>query len=161
MPKAPDTEIDAIFAAKGRTKKSSLSVLPLVEQPASATKKKRNQKEAFPEEPLSQAIKRPTPEVLLDPSLKIEAQLAKATANAVPEESTPRVAKRLKSTKSREFKGAGSYVQKKMVERAEKEKDDDRKFMDSRGSGPRRKTEEGFFIYKEDELGIRDEGGGV
>ncbi|CAE6436718.1 unnamed protein product [Rhizoctonia solani] len=36
---------------------------------------------------------------------------------------------------------------------------DDERFRDSRGTGPRRKTEEGFFIYKEDELGINDEGG--
>ncbi|KAJ7071220.1 hypothetical protein C8F01DRAFT_1109573 [Mycena amicta] len=34
-------------------------------------------------------------------------------------------------------------------------------FKDSRGTGPRRKTEEGWSIYKEDELGINDEGGGT
>ncbi|KAJ7139927.1 hypothetical protein C8R44DRAFT_765810 [Mycena epipterygia] len=39
------------------------------------------------------------------------------------------------------------------------EKDDTERFKDSRGSGPRRKTEEGWSIYKEDELGIGDEGG--
>ncbi|KAJ7169684.1 hypothetical protein C8R46DRAFT_1089652 [Mycena filopes] len=39
------------------------------------------------------------------------------------------------------------------------DKDDTERFKDSRGSGPRRKTEEGFLIYKEDELGIGDEGG--
>ncbi|KAJ7786104.1 hypothetical protein B0H16DRAFT_1489166 [Mycena metata] len=37
--------------------------------------------------------------------------------------------------------------------------DDTERFKDSRGSGPRRKTEEGWSIYKEDELGIGDEGG--
>ncbi|KAJ7783565.1 hypothetical protein DFH07DRAFT_1054787 [Mycena maculata] len=41
------------------------------------------------------------------------------------------------------------------------EKDDTERFKDSRGSGPRRKTEEGWSIYKEDELGIGDDGGGV
>nr|GAT47862.1 predicted protein [Mycena chlorophos] len=40
-----------------------------------------------------------------------------------------------------------------------KKQDDIQKFKDSRGTGPRRKTEEGFAIYKEDELGINDEGG--
>ncbi|KAF9458218.1 hypothetical protein BDZ94DRAFT_124477 [Collybia nuda] len=30
---------------------------------------------------------------------------------------------------------------------------------DSRGVGPRRKTTEGWFVYKEDELGIHDKGG--
>ncbi|KAJ7431826.1 hypothetical protein B0H11DRAFT_1941227 [Mycena galericulata] len=39
-------------------------------------------------------------------------------------------------------------------------KEDTEKFKDSRGSGPRRKTEEGWSIYKEDELGIGDDGGG-
>ncbi|CCO26392.1 hypothetical protein BN14_00415 [Rhizoctonia solani AG-1 IB] len=37
---------------------------------------------------------------------------------------------------------------------------DDERFRDSRGTGPRRKTEEGYLIYKEDELGINDEAGG-
>ncbi|KAG6879744.1 hypothetical protein C0992_012347 [Termitomyces sp. T32_za158] len=37
---------------------------------------------------------------------------------------------------------------------------DDAKFRDSRGSGSRKTTEEGWLIYKEEELGIRDEGGG-
>ncbi|KAF8343876.1 uncharacterized protein EI90DRAFT_2845666, partial [Cantharellus anzutake] len=38
--------------------------------------------------------------------------------------------------------------------------DDLAKFVDSRGTGPRRRTEEGYLIYKEDELGIRESGGG-
>ncbi|KAI0307971.1 hypothetical protein B0F90DRAFT_1678964 [Multifurca ochricompacta] len=38
---------------------------------------------------------------------------------------------------------------------------DQDKFRDSRGTGPRRKTEEGFSIYKEDELGINAETGGT
>ncbi|KAJ6604455.1 hypothetical protein DFH09DRAFT_1122747 [Mycena vulgaris] len=38
-------------------------------------------------------------------------------------------------------------------------KEDTERFKDSRGSGPRRKTEEGWSIYKEDELGIGDAGG--
>ncbi|KAK7064390.1 DUF1764-domain-containing protein [Favolaschia claudopus] len=33
------------------------------------------------------------------------------------------------------------------------------RFKDSRGFGPRRKTEEGWSIYKEDELGISHDGG--
>ncbi|KAJ7225718.1 hypothetical protein GGX14DRAFT_640568, partial [Mycena pura] len=44
------------------------------------------------------------------------------------------------------------------VSRADKDID---KFKDSRGTGPRRKTEEGWSIYKEDELGINDVGGGT
>jgi len=56
-----------------------------------------------------------------------------------------------------------SHPQKKIkvdkppaVSRADKDID---KFKDSRGTGPRRKTEEGWSIYKEDELGINDVGG--
>ncbi|KAH9047544.1 hypothetical protein EDB84DRAFT_1460893 [Lactarius hengduanensis] len=41
------------------------------------------------------------------------------------------------------------------------EKLDQDKFNDSRGTGPRRKTEEGFSIFKEDELGINVEAGGT
>ncbi|KAG7099358.1 hypothetical protein E1B28_001214 [Marasmius oreades] len=37
--------------------------------------------------------------------------------------------------------------------------EDEDRFNDSRGTGPRRKTEEGWLIFKEDELGINDEGG--
>jgi len=47
-------------------------------------------------------------------------------------------------------------LQKKSKVRADKDID---KFKDSRGNGPRRKTEEGWLIYKEDELGINDVGG--
>jgi len=39
------------------------------------------------------------------------------------------------------------------------EPDSEDEFRDSRGTGPRRKTEEGYLVYKEDELGIGDEGG--
>lgn len=38
---------------------------------------------------------------------------------------------------------------------------DDDRFKDSRGTGSRQKTEEGYNIYKEDELGIGNEGGGA
>ncbi|KAG8915778.1 hypothetical protein FRC00_014365 [Tulasnella sp. 408] len=38
--------------------------------------------------------------------------------------------------------------------------EEDLRFVDSRGTGPRRRTEEGFLIYKEDELGITGKGGG-
>jgi len=39
------------------------------------------------------------------------------------------------------------------------DKDDLKRFQDSRGSGPRLRTEEGFLIYKEEELGITSSGG--
>jgi len=39
--------------------------------------------------------------------------------------------------------------------------EDDALFKDSRGTGPRKKTEEGYRVFKEDELGITEEGGGT
>ncbi|KIM67173.1 hypothetical protein SCLCIDRAFT_1210667 [Scleroderma citrinum Foug A] len=36
---------------------------------------------------------------------------------------------------------------------------DDERFKDSRGTSHRSKTEEGYVIYREDELGISNEGG--
>ncbi|KZS96489.1 DUF1764-domain-containing protein [Sistotremastrum niveocremeum HHB9708] len=38
---------------------------------------------------------------------------------------------------------------------------DDEDFKDSRGTGPRRTTEEGFSVFKEDELKINPESGGT
>ncbi|GJJ10917.1 hypothetical protein Clacol_005146 [Clathrus columnatus] len=40
-----------------------------------------------------------------------------------------------------------------------KTQEDSERFQDSRGTGPRRRTEEGYGIYKEDELGISEGGG--
>lgn len=37
--------------------------------------------------------------------------------------------------------------------------EDEMAFLDSRGTGPRKTTEEGHLIYKEDELGIKDSSG--
>ncbi|OXG24314.1 hypothetical protein C367_03514 [Cryptococcus neoformans Ze90-1] len=48
----------------------------------------------------------------------------------------------------------------KGTKRDRKEDEDDEIFRDSRGTGPRRKTEEGFLIYKEAELKIDPEAGG-
>jgi hypothetical protein len=40
-------------------------------------------------------------------------------------------------------------------------KKDDDGFADSRGTGPRKHTEEGWSVFKEDELGISAESGGT
>ncbi|KAG8855511.1 hypothetical protein FRB96_007015 [Tulasnella sp. 330] len=167
MPKSRSTEIDAIFSGKGKGATASSVTHQEKASESGSSKKKRKRSEALSADAVSDmldasdvsAVKRPAPQMILDPSLKIEAQVAKATQNTAPEKSMP-AAKRTKTAKSREIEKDGSYMQKKKAELAEKEKDSDRKFADSRGAGPRRKTEEGFLIYKEDELGIRDEGGG-
>jgi len=45
------------------------------------------------------------------------------------------------------------------LKRSARDDEDDTLFKDSRGTGPRRKTEEGYRVFKEDELGINDTGG--
>jgi len=55
----------------------------------------------------------------------------------------------------------GKVVGATKLKTAEKEKEDLDRFKDSRGTGPRRKTEEGFSIFKEAELGINPEAGGT
>ncbi|KAL7423422.1 hypothetical protein Q5752_001002 [Cryptotrichosporon argae] len=57
---------------------------------------------------------------------------------------------------SKEDKGGKAKSKK----RDRKEAGDEEAFRDSRGEGPRRKTEEGFSIYKEAELKIDPEAGG-
>jgi Mg-chelatase subunit ChlI len=80
--------------------------------------------------------KSPAPEVVHDPS------------------SQPRSSKRHSSHATK--RTAPSSKKRKLVD-----KHDEDSFNDSRGTGPRRKTEEGFSIYKEAELGINVEAGGT
>ncbi|KAJ9121062.1 hypothetical protein QFC24_005043 [Naganishia onofrii] len=63
------------------------------------------------------------------------------------------------STKKQKITGSEKAV--KSREQMVKDDEEERMFRDSRGDGPRRKTEEGFFIFKEAELNIRPESGGT
>lgn len=148
MPKAQSTEIDAIFAVKGKRKASPPAVLPGVastESPSPAKKKKKKDRakeisstavNGVSNPPSSASSSRPVPEVVVDPSLRIEAQLAKSTGSAP--NSTNVVTTRLKkAAKSIDHRTDGSYLQMKKLEQEEKQKVDDRKFADSRGTGPR------------------------
>jgi len=136
------SDIDHIFASsKGKGKLTQISSLPssaLPEKPKKKVedKQKRKREEAPNDgEPVSK--KRTTPETVSDTSTRL-----------------PK-AKRARVEKSSVGNERSSTSRKDSV----KDKDDDQRFKDSRGSGPRRKTEEGWSIYKEDELGIGDEGG--
>ncbi|KII93229.1 hypothetical protein PLICRDRAFT_100395 [Plicaturopsis crispa FD-325 SS-3] len=141
----PISEIDDIFSkGKGKAKApppvASTSALPADHKKKKDKKKKKSQKsdEPAPIDPVQpERKKRPAPETVIDPST-----LMPAAAPPPKRAKLDDAAKRKKVTKS-----------------ASKEEED--RFKDSRGSGPRRKTEEGFAIYKEDELGIVDEGGGM
>ncbi|KAF7969232.1 hypothetical protein HWV62_27951 [Athelia sp. TMB] len=131
----PKSEIDDIFASKGKGKPLEPTASPsLTTQDKKRKKKKKKQVVDFPEQPVSDAKsttkKRAAPETVIDPSIQVAS------------------VKRAKKEPSK--RNPANDIAKEAEE----------SFKDSRGSGPRRKTEEGFSIFKEAELGIRDEGGG-
>ncbi|KAH7921782.1 DUF1764-domain-containing protein [Leucogyrophana mollusca] len=143
------SEIDAIFASKGKARaiESIASSSSLADQSQKKKKKKKDKKPKAPADtevdgvaPSTDQVKagkkRPLPETVVDPS----AQISAAKAVKRPKVEASSIVRQKKSTK-------------------EKAKDDEERFKDSRGNGPRRKTEDGFNIYKEDELGIGNEGG--
>ncbi|KAI0048348.1 DUF1764-domain-containing protein [Auriscalpium vulgare] len=128
----PASEIDDIFASKPTT--------PSLQRTKKKKDKKRKRLTADPD-PVSTA---PTasasavvPETVVDPSV------AASRAPSQPE-------------KRKRSKAEVPSPAKKV-----KHSEDEARFKDSRGTGPRRKTEEGFSIFKEDELDIRPEAGGT
>jgi hypothetical protein len=150
----PASEIDDIFAAKGKSKAIELVPLP-------SAKKKKKKKDRPPTSDQTKEIsrsseskslkKRPLPETVVDPSLK------SSSTSKRPKLDTP-----------------VSSQREKIYHETHKEDED--RFKDSRGSGPStfhlvllslidaapgRKTDDGFNIYKEDELGISNAGGGM
>lgn len=167
----PPNEIDDIFStAKGKGKSSHKDVAdgppnatpttrtPLHESPITSKKEKNKKKKllsseaageqdsilgnplaggaAEPKGPAKKVTRPPvasesTPDVVVDPSTKIEAK-----ARAL----------------SRTSKDGVAADTQQLTE-------EDLRFVDSRGTGPRRQTEEGYLIYKEDELGITGKGG--
>ncbi|TFK41011.1 hypothetical protein BDQ12DRAFT_678743 [Crucibulum laeve] len=142
------SEIDDIFASKGKAKLlPTPKSTPLDAKPKKTKKRKtksmiptsddaapgHNAGNSVPSVPVSN--KRPAPETVLDPSsslltIKRHKLDIDVTSEAKAKGSKPRKAK------------------------------EDDTFQDSRGSGSRKKTKEGWKVYKEDELGIGDEGGG-
>ncbi|KAJ3529356.1 hypothetical protein NM688_g7865 [Phlebia brevispora] len=143
----PASEIDDIFAAKGKAKLSSpvpsTSKAPEV---TSSKKTKKNSKKRKRETDPAQApadeamnetpVKHKVPETVIDPSVKPS----------------------LSSSSKKPLKKPRPSETKKKQKTGDKEEEE--RFKDSRGTGPRRKTEEGWNVYKEDELGITDNGGG-
>ncbi|CAE6378595.1 unnamed protein product [Rhizoctonia solani] len=139
-------EIDDIFSGKSASKGKSKEPEPKQTPSPQTTlrkKKKKGKKVVEPDapakdsvdqpepvEPVSAGTKRKAPETIVDPSLEVEVK-----------------SKKTKSSKAKVGKKSATVDS------------DDERFRDSRGTGPRRRTEEGYAIYKEDELGINDEGG--
>ncbi|GLB36296.1 putative eukaryotic protein of unknown function (DUF1764) [Lyophyllum shimeji] len=128
------SEIDDIFASKGKAPAiqsvASGSSLPPKKKTAKDKKRKRDS-ELSNNLPKDQPS-RPAPETVIDPSTLVSSV------------KRPKIEKKSKVSKT-----------------SAKEADlaDESKFTDSRGSRRRKTTEEGWAIYKEDELGIREDGG--
>lgn len=114
--------------------------------------------------------KRPAPETVLDPSARIEFKAAASGS-----------LKKRRVEQNNVTGGAGSGSEGRLY--IHSNNSDDERFRDSRGTGPRksrhialpiivsqsikpdagplgRRTEEGYLVYKEDELGIQEDGGG-
>lgn len=151
------SEIDNIFASKGVSKAiKPTSSTSNLEQKKTANKKRGR---VVVSTTSTQSDSRLVPEIVIDSSVPLtpakRPRIVKATKDAA-----------LKNTKSAEKKADHEM---------------EGKFQDSRGSESRqssvvlfcsispqyaehslgRKTEEGWAIYKEDELGIHDKGGGA
>ncbi|EKM83760.1 hypothetical protein AGABI1DRAFT_124089 [Agaricus bisporus var. burnettii JB137-S8] len=105
---------------------------PPIHPPPSKKKKKDKKKKqgVIPVPPTETSPPRPAPETIIDPS------------------AVPHISKRRR-------KDSESIVPSKRTKTTKEEE----LFKDSRGTGPRRKTEEGWNVYKADELGLNDEGG--
>lgn len=150
----PKSEIDEIFASKGKSKAIHPVAPPSIvsEKKRKKDKKKKRDLEAAEFDVEVMTKKQPTPETVVDPSTRLPS------------------AKRAK---------VSTIISKNPLKSGGKDSSqgDEDRFKDSRGSGLRkcnisflyvtrlipsrgRKTEEGFSIFKEDELGIGDEGGG-
>ncbi|KAG2077153.1 DUF1764-domain-containing protein [Suillus decipiens] len=132
----PTSEIDDIFAAKGKARAVEPAPIPSVKK---EKKKKRKDKlstsdEISPSSESKTLKKRPLPETIVDPSFKSSS-----------------------SSKRPKLDALVSSQREKVYHETRKEDED--RFKNSRGSGPRRKTDDGFNIYKEDELGISNAGG--
>ena len=147
-------EIDDIFASIKILKAATPTPIPPEQKKKEYKKRKRVAESTIS----SQSDSRPAPEIVIDSS---------ATVTHTTHAKRPRVSKTAKNA----AKKNQISVRKKTDHEMEG------KFQDSRGSESRqssislvrpyyphhfsgRKTEEGWSIYKEDELGIRDKGGG-
>jgi hypothetical protein len=146
--------IDDIFASKGKRKGSAPPVASSSTPAASAStpvvttsEKKKKSKKRKREDAAAEAIevaepsplKKRVPETVLDPSVASTASGSLSSA-------------KVKDTR------ATSKARPKSSKPSKKDNDG---FADSRGTGPRKHTEEGWSVFKEDELGISAESGGT
>jgi len=126
----PRSEIDDIFASAEKGSVHPATSSP-IPTPRKKKKKDKKRKRQTSNDDADHEEKPPKRPTILDPSSSLSKSKTEKTCSMVAVRSK-----------------AGR-----------KQREDLEAFKDSRGSGPRRKTEEGFAIYKEAELGIDVEAG--
>ncbi|EJU03479.1 hypothetical protein DACRYDRAFT_105640, partial [Dacryopinax primogenitus] len=165
---AKPSEIDDIFSGKAAISKASQPpVLPsgtstskparlaAASSPANGLKKKKKQKKA---EEAKAGSEQASKDVVTDTTPNPEPKPLKRPAETIVDPSLPRLSKKPKFS-SNPLTNASLTTKSKPRKKPELD-EEERAFRDSRGNEPRRKTEEGWNVYKEDELGIGKEGGG-
>ncbi|CAE6397399.1 unnamed protein product [Rhizoctonia solani] len=139
-------EIDDIFSGKSKDKGNlkEADPKPTSEHKAAPKKKKKKSKKPTESEASAKDLNGQTVPVEVPPA---NAGTKRKVPETIVDPSLEVQAKKKKASSSKEGKKTTAIDS------------DDERFRDSRGTGPRRKTEEGYLIYKEDELGINDEAG--
>ena len=139
------SEIDDIFTRK------DIAVSPKKGQQNSSSgfkQKKKGKKKISPTQ-LAEP-KRPAPEILLDPSTQQSTSTSKTISHDRPRKKQKIAETKLDQEKFRDSRGTGS--RKRIIPYND--------FRPAQQPLPGRTTNEGFRIYKEDELGINAEAGG-
>jgi len=129
------SEIDDIFSSKGKQKDRTPSLLE------SEAKKKKKGKDSH-----KRKREPGTASGLAESHSKTIPQTVHDSSTSIP------ITKRLRTDKN------SAPVLRKPSKKTIKD-DKDIRFRDSRGTGQRKRTEEGWNIYEEAELDIRDDGG--
>ncbi|KAH6917243.1 hypothetical protein BKA70DRAFT_1555794, partial [Coprinopsis sp. MPI-PUGE-AT-0042] len=129
------SEIDDIFATKGKAKANPPATdAPAVKKPKKK-KSKKQKNDTKDDQPKDQDL----------------ATLSSSKKRKAPETVVD---------PSQKIEGTSKRQKPNPESKKSTSKKDEAKFKDSRGMAGRRTTEEGFAIYKEDELNISHEGGG-
>ncbi|KAF8641144.1 hypothetical protein AX17_000786 [Amanita inopinata Kibby_2008] len=145
------SEIDDIFASKGNTN----AVGPVLSTSTAACLSKRKKKKDRAQKKTLAATKT---SISYSPSKEEDSQ--RRSEKRPPPETIVDSSSTVTQLKRQKIDNVEKSHPKKMGHRPPKVDDEDEtSFKNSRGTGPRRRTEEGWLVYKEDELGIGEGGG--